>query len=117
MKSAFKSDKQKELFEVLSRCGELIFACGKEGVSANIVGEFIVKRYDNDEDRLDMGDGTNHVHIDWNKITKVEMGSFHGEGHEEGMLTFFNNDEPLFKLYRPQGEYPQEVKNLVGALL
>ncbi|MCH8987106.1 hypothetical protein IIA94_02985 [Patescibacteria group bacterium] len=88
MKSAFKSDKQKELFEVLSRCGELIFACGKEGVSANIVGEFIVKRYDNDEDRLDMGDGTNHVHIDWNKITKVEMGSFHGEGHEEGMLTF-----------------------------
>lgn len=107
-----KSEKQKKLFEEITKCGELIFACGPEGVSANIVGKFHVRRY-GDEDRLDMGDGTNHVHIDWANIGRVESGSYHGEG----MLTFFKGDKVMFKLYRPAGEFPHEVVRLMGDLV
>lgn len=36
------TDKQRVLFDELTRCGELIFATGPRGISANIVGEFVV---------------------------------------------------------------------------
>ena len=104
--------KQKRLFDTLSRSGELIFAAGKPGISANIVGVFSIREY-GDEQRLDMGDGTNHVHVDWERVKRVEAGQFHGEG----MLEFFDGDEHLFRLYRPDGDFPEEVIKLVGNLL
>lgn len=93
------------------RSGELIFACGPAGVSANIVGRFEVRRH-GDEDRLDMGDGTSHVHVEWERITRVEVGDFQGEG----MLTFFGGDVVLFRLYRPEGSFPAEIEAVARAV-
>lgn len=114
MVNEFVSDKQKKLFAEIAKAGELVFACGPKDVSANIVGEFCIRHYpDKKEHRLEMGDGLQHVHIDWNRIRTVEYGIFHGEG----MLTFKDGDETLFRLYRMDGEFSNEIKNLVGSLL
>lgn len=110
--SYFISEKQKKLFERLGECGDLLFACGPKGISANIVGPFCVRRT-GDEDRLEMGDGTNHVHVDWDRVKRAEVGVFHGEG----MLTVFDGDETLFRLYRPEGKYPKEIIELEGNLV
>ena len=105
MTTKFTNPRQKELFELISKSGELIFATGTHGLSANIVGEFKINHFREKEHRLDMGDGTNHVHIDWSKITSFECGSFHGEG----MLTFFSGDDVVFKLYRMAGEFSEPI--------
>ena len=95
----------------LFKCGELILAIGPKGISANLVGKFCIKAYGN-EDRIDLEDGTNHVHIDWTRVKRVEVGSFHGEG----MLTFFDGDDTLFKLYLPSGPFPKDVESLAKQL-
>ena len=110
----FKSAQQIALFEEISKSGELVFACGPKGISANIVGSFCVKHYpDKKEHRLEMGDGEQHVHIDWARVKKVTYGTFHGEG----LLTFFDGDEPLFKLYRMEGEFSEKIKEMVGNII
>jgi hypothetical protein len=38
------SPKQAELFEALEKCGEMVFACGPRGISANLVGQFVVRK-------------------------------------------------------------------------
>lgn len=113
MATEFKSKKQEALFNEITRSGKLIFASGNNGLSANIVGEFKINHFMDKEHRLDMEDGTNHVHIDWNNITKFECGSFHGEG----MLTFFNKNETVFKLYRMAGDFSDKIKALEGNLI
>jgi hypothetical protein len=74
------SEKQIALFKMIESEGELVFACGPRGVVANIVGHFKVQKNHHDEDQLDMGDGTNHVHIDWARIKRFEVSFFHGGG-------------------------------------
>lgn len=106
------SELQARLFAALTECGELIFACGHDGISANIVGEFYIQHV-NGEDRLAVDDGTHHVHIDWSRVRRVVVGEFHGEG----MLTFLDGDVALFKLYRPAGPYPPDVAEFAGALI
>jgi hypothetical protein len=101
MAQTFMSDTQRELFNQICSEGELIFACGPKGVSANLVGTFKVGHIDGKEDLLEVGDGTDHVHIDWSRVTSVEQGDFHGEG----LLSFKNGDEILFRLYRPDGAF------------
>lgn len=61
---------QDALFKELATAGELIFATGPKGVTANIVGEFYLKQHD-DEVRL-----------------QVEMGlnTFTSTGHASGEL-------------------------------
>ena len=114
MATEFKSGKQKELFEEIAKAGELVFACGPKGISANIVGEFSVKHYPSKkEHRLEMGDGGQHVHIDWDRVKKVEYGIFHGEG----MLTFSDDSMPLFKLYRMEGEFSDTIQKIAGELI
>ena len=112
MSRTMVSDAQRSLFGALRDCGELIFACGHDGITANIVGEFYIQRV-KDEDRLVVGDGTQHVHIDWDNVRRVEIGDFYGEG----MLTFFDGDTRLFKLYRVEGQYPEHVVVLCGSLV
>ncbi|MDF1663662.1 MAG: hypothetical protein P1V97_17975 [Planctomycetota bacterium] len=112
MSSRIVSNKQRQLFKALEHEGTLIFAAGPKGISANIVGEFQVRSLDS-EDRLCMGDGTNHIHIDWSRIKAAEIGDFHGEG----MLTFYDGDEVLFRLYKPAGPYRKELQDSSGALL
>ncbi len=97
------NDRQEVLFNALSRCGKLIFACGSDGIDANIVGQFAVRRHGN-EDRLDMGDGA--------RLTGVTMGSYNGES----MLTFYHGAKRLFDLYRPSGSFPKEIEQLQGDL-
>lgn len=38
------------------------------------------------------------------------------EGRQEGVLEFFDGDEKLFRLYRPEGAYSEEVMALTGDL-
>ena len=107
------SAKQRLIFESLSKYPMLIFAGGRQGYSANIVGQFNINSMAN-EDRLDMGDGTNHVHIDWSQIASYVAGEFHGEG----VITFSNvNGESLFKLYNPNGIFREDVFQQGGSLL
>lgn len=106
------SESQENLFEELATAGELIFATGPKGVTANIVGEFYVKQYD-DEFRLQVGDGTQHIHVDWTRVKRVEVGDHYGEG----MLTFFDGDERLFRLYRPDGPFGSRIEGLAGPLI
>ena len=106
------SKKQEALFAALPEQGTLIFAAGPRGISANIVGQFSVQRRDS-EDLLCMGDGTHHVHIDWSRIQEVQIGDFHGEG----VLTFFDGEETLFRLYRPQGSFTEALTRATGSLL
>jgi hypothetical protein len=109
----FASEKQKSLFRQLENEGELVFAGGPKGAVANLVGSFTVRRNHHDEDQLDVGDGTCHVHIDWARVKRCEAGDFHGEG----LLTFFDGDEPLFRLYRMEGPYSTDTARLVGQLI
>ena len=106
------SEKQQRLFDLLSQCGELVFACGRNGVTANLVGEFRIRKNHHGEDQLDVGDGTNHVHVDWSKVIRFEVGDFHGEG----LLTVFDESESIFRFYRPVGAYPSSIKVLAGSL-
>ena len=108
MASSFMSKKQEDLFQEIETAGELVFACGPAGVSANIVGQFRINKIQGKEDRLEMGDGTNHVHIDWGRVKRVELDIF----YEEGMLIFYDGDEILFKLYRPEGRFSDRIKEI-----
>jgi hypothetical protein len=112
MPSKMLSDNQKELFEEIAKNGTLVFETGPQGIDANIVGTFSVRRCGN-EDRLEMGDGTNHVHIDWKRIKSVKAGSY----QNEGMLTFMDGEEVLFRLYKIGGHWSSAVKALIGDLL
>ncbi len=114
MGTIFSSEKQKVLFSEIEKSGDLIFGCGPEGISANIVGNFKVNYIDGkNEHRLDMGDGTNHVHIDWAKVTRFECGNFHGEGK----LSFYNHKTELFRLYRMDGLFSPKIHELAGNLI
>jgi hypothetical protein len=101
----FVSEKQKQLFDLLETAGELVYACGPKGAVANLVGHFKVVKYDNSEDRLDVGDGTCHVHMDWSRVKRFVVGEFHGEG----TLTFYDGDEYLFRLYRMEGSFSDAI--------
>lgn len=105
--------KQRELFKALENCGEMVFACGPKGISVNLVGTFSIRQHNRGEDQLDVGDGTDHVHIDWSRPKRVEVGDFHGEG----LLSFFDENELLFKLYRMAGPFPKSVSLLEGNLV
>jgi hypothetical protein len=103
---------QVALFDAICRSGPLIFSTGGDTVSVNLVGTFAVRRYGK-EDRLDVGDGTDHVHIKWNRVARAEVGMSNGEG----LLTFWNGNDLLFELFRPAGAFPDEVAALVGELM
>ena len=109
----FLSMKQKKLFDEISQCGELIFACGPKGVSANMVGQFSVRKNHRGEDQLNVDDGTHHVHIDWKRIKRFSIGDFHGEG----VITFYDDEKPMFKLYRMEGPYPSTISSMEGLLI
>lgn len=114
MASEFVSKRQKELFAEIAKSGELVFACGPSGISANIVGEFNVRHYpEKNEHRIEMGDGEQHVHVNWERVKTVEYSLFHGEG----VLTFKDGAEKLFIFYRMDGEFSDEVKCLIGDLI
>lgn len=63
----FASEKQRTLFDVIASAGDLIFAAGPSGISVNVRGPFKVS-HDGGEDRLVMGDGNFHVHVDWRRV-------------------------------------------------
>jgi hypothetical protein len=107
------SPKQAELFEALEKCGEMVFACGPRGISANLVGQFVVKKNHLGDDQLDVDDGTHHVHVDWLRVKRVELSDFHGEG----LLTFFDGTDALLKLYRMEGPFPKVIESFVGNLI
>ena len=109
----FISQKQRDLFKAIENSGELVLACGPKGISANLVGNFVVRKNNHGDDQLDVGDGTHHVHIDWSLLKRFEIGEFHGEG----TLTFFDGEKPLFKLYRMEGLFSNSVANLSGSLI
>ncbi len=107
MPSKITNSKLISLFDEITKCKKLIFACGVNGISANIVGKFKLNFLDS-EDRLDCEDGTNHIHIDWANIVRIEIGTFYGEG----VLTFHSENEVLFKLYNPSGNFSEKLNKL-----
>ena len=111
MPGPLQSRPLRALLDAACRSGDLILACGPEGVSANLVGRVAVVRH-GAEDRLDVDDGTHHVHMDWARVTRVEVGTSDGEG----LLVLHGLSGPLLKLYRPEGPYPAEVGVLANAL-
>lgn len=114
MANEFKTEAQKLLFNEIAKAGELVFACGLNGISANIVGDFSVRHYlDKKEHRLEMGNGDHHIHINWERVKSVEYSLFHGEG----VLTFKDGEEKLFLLYRMGGEFSDEIKKFIGNLI
>ncbi len=114
MPSEFISEKQRRLFDEIAKEGELILACGPKDISANIVGNFYVVHYPNaKEHRLEMGDGAQHVHIDWRRVKTVEHTIF----KNEGLLIFRDGADTVFRLYRPDGEFSAETKALTGSLI
>lgn len=112
MGSHFASARQRALFAAVTAAGPLLFACDKGGLRVNLEGEFQVRGYDK-EDRLDLGDGTSHVHLEWARVTRAEVGLSRGEG----ALMLYDGDAPLFTLYRLAGPYGKEIEALAGALL
>ncbi len=110
------SPKQERMFDCLAKCGELVLAIGPKGVRANLVGEFAVRKHTDHNAKadliLDCSDGTNHIHIDWQRVRRVALSEHHGEGK----LTFLDGTEELFELYCMSGPYPQEVCDLIGDL-
>jgi hypothetical protein len=109
----FASETQKNLFNLLETSGELVFACGPRGAVANLVGHFKVAKNHQAEDQLDVGDGMCHVHIDWTRVKRFEVGDFHGEG----MLTFYDGDEYLFRFYRMDGPFSDTINKLSESAL
>lgn len=79
-------------------------------------GRFELRSYP-EEDRLEVGDGTFHVHIDWSRLKRVEIGSIEIEGRSEGLISFFDGEERLFRLYRQAGAFPELVQRFNGQLL
>lgn len=106
------STHQRKLFGALARCGELIVAVGHVGISANLVGTLRMRRHGL-EDLLDLDDGRDHVHVDWRRVKHAEVGVHAGEG----LLTFYDGTETLFRVYRSGGPYPSEVARLAVAAL
>jgi hypothetical protein len=102
------SETQKQLFAMLEKSGELVFACGPKGAVANLVGHFKVAKNHHNEDQLDVGDGTCHVHIDWSRVKRFEVGEIHGEG----LLAFYDGDEYLFRFYRMDGLFSDAIKKM-----
>ena len=90
----------------------MVFACGPKGISANLVGLFAVRVNEKGDDQLDVGDGTNHVHVDWARVRRVEVGTFHGEG----LLSFFDGADQMFKFYSLEGPFPNSVENFSRSL-
>ena len=110
MASKFTNRKQKEFFQKLFDSGELLFSSGKtvkSSFSADMYGLFQISELKN-EDRLDIDDNT-HVHVNWENIHSVSIGLSQGEGE----ATFFNNEgKALFRFYKFDGPFPQEIKDL-----
>jgi len=106
------SSKQRMLFDALSNSGELIFAIGSKGVSANMIGNLSILNVKG-EDQICLGGEDYHVHVDWGLVRTASISDFHGEG----MITFSDHDRILFKIYRPSGPFAQEVEDLLGELL
>lgn len=116
MSRKYISDRQKKLFGSISEFDELIFAAGPQGISANMSEKFAVQSFP-DEDRLVVGDGTFHVHIDWSRLKRVEITSIQIEARTEGVISFFDGNERLFHLYRQQGVFPAEIQKYDGLLV
>lgn len=109
----FVSEKQRQLFAALENCGELVFAAGPRGAVANLVGVFYVRPNERGDDQLDVGDGVHHVHLDWDRVKRVEIGEYQGEG----LLSFFDGSDCLFKFYRMAGPWPAEIAAFAGDLV
>ena len=62
------NENQKKLLELTGNSEKLIFAAEILGVSANLAGKFSIEKNNNNEDQLNVGDGTNQVHIDWSIV-------------------------------------------------
>lgn len=106
------STPQRELFEALAHCGRLVLAVGPEGVRAHLVGAVRIRRVGL-EDRVEIDGDSHHIVVDWRRLKEVEVSSDGGEG----LLTFFDGVEPLFRLYRPAGPYPADVARFADATL
>lgn len=116
MARTFKTEKQRRLFELLNQFEDLIFACGPTGISTNVQGQFRIESFAQ-EDRLVLGDGNFHVHIDWERVKSAVFSVIVIGDRSEGVVLFKDGDESLFKFYRQSGDFPDEIRRFDGLLV
>lgn len=105
------NERQRRLFDALSNLGRLNMAISHPGVTCHIVERCYLTSTES-EDRLDFGDGTQHVHVDWTRVTRVQPDVIEGKA----ALSFMDGDQVLFRLYKPDGDFPAEVHRWMGRL-
>ena len=103
---------KRNFFKNFFDSGELLFSSGKtvhSSFSADMYGLFKISELKN-EDRLDIDNNT-HVHVNRENIHSVSIGLSQGEGE----ATFFNSEgKALFRFYKFEGPFHQEIKDLEG---
>jgi hypothetical protein len=106
------NERQKRLFDALADAGTLSLAIGPQGITCHLVDVCNVTTTDT-EDRLDFGDGTYHVHIDWDRIKKAQIGIFDGRA----CVSFFDGELLLFRIYKPEGDFSDFVRRNCGTMI
>jgi hypothetical protein len=111
----FVSEKQKLLFQELQKLGRLTFAMELDGVDAHIMGTFAVNHHTlyGEEDRLDLNGNETHIHIEWNRVHACALDTM----ENEGVITFFEDDRILFKIFCLAGPFPESIRPLTGNFL
>ena len=106
------NERQKRLFQALADVGTVSMAIGPQGITCHVVDYCYVTPTDT-EHRLDFGDGTHHLHIDWARMKKATCNVLEGRA----AVSFLDGDNLLFRLYKPEGDFPEIVKRQCGALV
>lgn len=105
------NERQKRLFEAIADAGTISLAMGPAGITCHIVDYCYVTGTDT-EDRLDFGDGTHHLHIDWDRMKKATYSILDGRA----AISFNDGEHLLFRLYKPDGDYSELVRRRCGVL-
>jgi hypothetical protein len=102
---------QLALFRAIEASGQVVVAVGSPGARANLVGGARVRRHGG-EDRIDVDDGTHHVHVDWARLGRAEVTVQDGEG----LVEFFDGEVPLLRVYRIAGPFESDVEAAARAV-
>ncbi|MDJ0601913.1 MAG: hypothetical protein QNJ37_24110 [Crocosphaera sp.] len=120
----FCSNKQRLLFESLSKCDRLLYSTGcKDGISTDLYGLIKIQSIAN-EDRLFFPQNQAHVHVKWSQVCMANLVKW--PDHPGGKdcfwigIEFLNRDrQSLFYIWnlKADQEFSPEVCEHLGALL
>jgi len=106
------NERQKHLFQALEGVGTVSLAIGPQGITCHVVDYCYITETET-EDRLDFGNGTHHMHIDWARLKRATCGIVEGRA----AITFQDGDLVLFRIYKPDGDFPEGIRRMCGQLI